>query len=248
MSRVRLGETPSLKKLEEGENYSYSTVGEEAESYRIESFGRIFSITRHALQNDDLGAFSSMGDWGAAAARLESRLFWDILTDKDQKTSKGNLLFSGVNKATAEGQKLTVANISAARLKMARQTGIDKRDGECLDIHPEYLIVPPELQTQAEQLLSRDVLPNKDADINPFKGAFSLIVSPWIKDAKTWILAAGRGQGIPLIEMAYLEGRKAPHVEWKTSFENDSIAVKARMDIGAKAIDHRGFYKGGYSV
>ena len=186
-----------------------------------------------------------MGDWGSAASRLESKLFWSIFNE-NQKTAKGDALFTKANRLKSS-QPLSIKALSDARLAMARQQGIDKREGEYLDIQAEYLIVPPEMQTEAEQFLSREVIPQKPDEVNPFKGAFKLIVSTWLTDTKSWILAASRDQGIDLIEMAYLEGRRAPFVEWQTNFENDSIAVKARMDVGAKAIDNKGFFQGGWS-
>ncbi|MBI2603242.1 MAG: Mu-like prophage major head subunit gpT family protein [Deltaproteobacteria bacterium] len=245
IKRVRLGESPSLKEVREGENFSYSTKTEEEESYKITTFGRIFSITRQTIVNDDLGAFDDMGDWGSSAAKLESKLFWSIFNE-NQKTAKGIQLFNQKNKFD-KSQTLSIRALSDARLFMARQRGVDEKESECLDIQAEYLIVPPELQTEAEQFLSREVVPQKPNEVNPFKGAFKLIVSTWLSDTKAWYLSASREQGLDLIEMAYLEGRREPFVEWKTNFENDSIAVKARMDVGAKAIDYRGFFQGAWT-
>jgi hypothetical protein len=146
-----------------------------------------------------------------------------------------------------QSQDLTVDAISKARIAMSKQQGLDKRDGEFLDIVPEFLIVPIELQTQAEQFLSREVVPQDPAQVNPFKWAFKVIPTTWIKDPKAWFLTAGINQGIDMIEMAYLDGVRQPYVEWKTDFDTDSMKVKVRYDVGCKAIDYRGMYQGGFS-
>ena len=48
---------------------------------------------------------------------------------------------------------------------------------------------------------------------------------------------------IDTIEYAYLDGQDGVFTETRMGFEVDGMEVKARHDFGAKAIDHRGFYK-----
>jgi hypothetical protein len=245
MRLVRLGEMPNMELLEEGAPVSLGSIGEAASSYQIATYGKALGISRQMVINDDLGAFDQLGHWGGAIARLESKLFWDIL-NQNQKVSDGLALFSKEHKNIGlKPMDLNIESLSQARISMARQEGIDKREGEYLDIQPEFLIVPPELQTQGEQLVSRDFEPTSPDGVNPFKGVLKVITTSWLKDPKAWYLASGLGQGVDLVEMAYLDGVRAPHVEWKTDFDTDTLKVKARFDVGCKAIDHRGFYRGG---
>ncbi len=57
-----------------------------------------------------------------------------------------------------------------------------------------------------------------------------------------WYLSADLGQ-IDLIEMAYLQGQEGLYMEQKIDFDTDGIRLKVRMDVEAKAIDWRGFYR-----
>lgn len=243
---VRIGEMPSLSALPEGAEYSYGTLGESSEQYSISTYGRALGITRQMVINDDLGALDTLGNWGAAISRLESSLFWDVF-NSNPTLSDGKKLFSKDRNRTEQSQDLSIDAFSKARITMARQQGLDKREGDYLDLTPEFLIVPIELQTQAEQILSRETIPQDQSQVNPFKGAFQVVSTTWIKDPKAWFLSAGIGQGVDLIEMAYLDGVRAPYVEWKTDFDTDSMRVKVRFDLGCKAIDYRGFYQGGFS-
>ncbi len=45
------------------------------------------------------------------------------------------------------------------------------------------------------------------------------------------------------MEYAYLEGEEGVYLETQQGFEVDGVATKARLDIGAGALDWRGVYK-----
>ncbi|MEO5376018.1 MAG: peptidase U37, partial [Alphaproteobacteria bacterium] len=70
--RVQLGEAPSLVEVKENGEITRGSIGEGEEIYRLKSYGRIFGVTRQAIINDDLGAFTRVPQmFGNAAARLE---------------------------------------------------------------------------------------------------------------------------------------------------------------------------------
>ena len=244
---ARIGEIPTLEYLPEGGEYKYSTISEEGHEWKIHTYGRAFGLSRQAIINDNLDAFEKLSAWGYAAARLESKLFWSIFNDNQKIVAKGSKekpLFSSDHGNIAKTKsKISVKSLSEARVSMMRQKGLDARDGDILDIHAEYLIVPPELQTLAEQYMTGGEFPDKPEDKNTFRGAYKIIVSSWLKDPNAWYLAASKSQGIDLIEMAYLDGVREPYVAWDTEFEKDVFRVKARLDVGCRAIDYRGFCK-----
>ncbi|MBF0152092.1 MAG: peptidase U37 [Magnetococcales bacterium] len=69
MTRVQLGEAPALDKVNEGGEYKRGPMGEGKESYRVETYGKIISISRQVLVNDDLNAFTRIPQlFGVAAA------------------------------------------------------------------------------------------------------------------------------------------------------------------------------------
>ena len=62
-----------LERVNEHGEFKSGTMAEAAESYRLETFGRIFGITRQALVNDDVGAFTDLPRrLGQAAAAFEA--------------------------------------------------------------------------------------------------------------------------------------------------------------------------------
>jgi HK97 family phage prohead protease len=240
ITRVRLGETPNFLPLPEGAEITYGSTGEAQEQFKIGSYGRGFSITRQAIINDSLDAFSDIKKWSYAAARLESKLFWDeftsgVLVDKLP-------IFDPKHKNVAKtGAKLSVESLSEARIAMARHQGLDAREGDFLDITPKFLIVPIELATQAQQLMSHAYVPNMQDKINVFAGAYTIITDARLKDPNAWYLAASPDY-IDIAEMIYLEGHVGPRVESKIDFETSALRIKATMDVGCKILDYRGLY------
>ena len=68
-------------------------MAEGEETYRIDTFGRIFGITRQALVNDDVGAFTDLSRrLGQAAAAFEAQFLVDLLV---QGSGLGPLMKDG---------------------------------------------------------------------------------------------------------------------------------------------------------
>ena len=239
---VRMGEKADLLPLPELSEYKGSTYSETTDQWAIETFGRKIGISRQMVINDDLGAFDSIGNWAGSISRLESKLFWSIFNDPNYKLNKVSLFDAKNHKNLLDGT-LSIDTLSQARIAMAKQQGLDTREGDYLGLQAKYLIVPVEMQTKAEQFISREVVPQKPDEVNPFKGSFKVIATTWLKNPNEWYLAASPDQGIDLIEAGYLNGVRAPFVDYKTDFETDGMQVKVRYDVGFKAIDHRGLLK-----
>ena len=71
-----------------------------------------------------------------------------------------------------------------------------------------------------------------------------MIVEPRLDadSKKSWYMAADPSQ-IDTIEIAYLQGQTGVYTETEQGFDIDGIKIKARLDVGVKAIDHRGLFK-----
>ena len=238
-SAIALGNLAQLAKVAEGGEYTYGTIREGRESYRLETFGKIFAITRQALVNDDLGAFTSIpARLGAAARAFEAAQLAAILMANPVMadgqavfhTSHGNLKTAG---ASLED------DLAAARLAMRKQTGLS---GDLIDVTPRFVVVPPDLETAMEKALTA-VQASKTADANPFAN-LTLIVDPRLTPGTRWYVAADPAL-IDGLEYAYLEGAPGPQVETKTGFEVDGVQMKVRLDFGCGWIDHRGWFRVG---
>jgi len=248
ITRVQLGGAPSLKRVVEGGEYEQGTIGEGAEKYAVQKFGRIVALTWETVVNDDLDALSRIPfAFGASAADLESDLVYAILTG-NPKMADGKALFHaehgnlGTPAALADALDPTKPNpLSDMRKKMTLQKGLD---GRYITVRPKFLIVPPGLEEVALKVTNASIIAGKGADLNVTGVTLTPIVEPRLHDGSeiAWYGAAEPGV-IDTIEYAYLEGHEGVFTETKHGFEVDGVQVKCRHIFGAKAIDPRGLYK-----
>lgn len=244
---VQLSGAPELLRTNEHGEFKYGTMKDGAETYGIVTHGRIVSLSRQALVNDDLRAFDRMvTGFGASARRLENRLVYAQLTG-NPTMSDGEQLFSEVHKniATGAASALQFSALSAGRTAMRLQRGLQ---GEELNLAPSFLIVPAALEQTAYQLTSSNYTPAKQSDVNEFRAGGRTSVEPIVEpildsvSATAWHLAAANSQ-VDTVEYTFLDGAEGPVIESEIGFEIDGVSYKCRHDFAAKAVDHRGLYR-----
>lgn len=240
ISRVQLGDAPALEKVLENGEYKSGTVGEAAEKYNVDTFGKIIGVTRKTLVNDDMDAFSRLPEmFGRSARDLESDLIYNIIK-ANPLMADGYALFSAQHGNLGTADAITVASISEARAKMRLQKGLNQK---LLNLVPKILLVPATIETVAEQFLG-NITPAEGAKVNPFSGKFQQITEARL-DAHSltaWYLLASINQ-IDIFEIANLTGQTGPTLTTKEGFKTDGVEFKVSYDVGAKAIDWRGIVK-----
>lgn len=248
VSRAQIGGAPDLKRVLEGAEYEYGSIGDGAEKYAVQKYGRIVHITWETIINDDLDALTRIPQaFGASAAELESDIVYAILSG-NPNMADGTALFhanhGNLGTAAALGNALNpaVANpIAEMRKLMTLQKGIE---GRYITVRPRYLVVPPSLEEVALKITSANFVASKGVDQNVFGPSLVPISEPRLEDssATAWFGAA-EPTTIDTIEYAYLEGHEGVFTETRNGFEVDGLAVKCRHVFGAKAIDWRGLFK-----
>jgi phage head maturation protease len=243
VNKIMLGEAPLLEKLNEHGEIKAGTMAEAREAYKIETWAKKIGITRQVLVNDDLGAFSDLARrMGQGAAETEARILVTLLeanSGNGPTLSDTKALFhvDHGNKA-GTGAVISDATLSAARLALRTQKGID---GRIIRVTPKNLLVPPALETLAEKWLAT-IAPATAADVNPFSGAMSLVVEPRLSSATRWYVTADPGE-IDGLEFAYLSGNEGPQVESRSGWDVDGVEIRVILDFGAGFIDHRGWFQ-----
>ncbi|HEY4367360.1 MAG TPA: prohead protease/major capsid protein fusion protein [Steroidobacteraceae bacterium] len=242
--RVKIGEAPRLERVNEHGEFKRGTIAEAQETYRLETFGKVFGITRQALVNDDLGAFDDLPRrMGIEARELESQTVVDLLVSNSgagPTMSDGVALFHATHGNLAvSGGAIAVATIGAARAAMRLQKGLS---GRVVNFVPRYLLVPAALETVGEQLLT-SIEATKSSDTNPFAGKLELIVDPRLDAASAtrWFLIADSDRYDGL-EFAHLDSDNGPVTDTRIGFDVDGVEVKVRLDFGAGFVEHRSWY------
>lgn len=244
---VQLSGAPELLRTNEHGEFKYGTMKDGAETYGIVTHGRIVSLSRQAMVNDDLRAFDRMvTGFGASARRLENRLVYSQLTG-NPTMGDGAQLFSEEHKnvATGAGSALQFSALSAGRTAMRLQRGLQSEE---LNLAPSYLILPAALEQTGYQLTSSNYTPAKQSDVNEFRAGGRTSVEPIVEpildavSASAWYLAAANSQ-VDTVEYTFLDGAEGPVIESEVGFEIDGVSYKCRHDFAAKAVDHRGLYR-----
>jgi hypothetical protein len=245
---VQLSSAPNLLQTNEHGEFQYGALSDSGISYSVATYGRIVSITRQALVNDDLRGFERLiQSFVASARRLESRLVYAQLMG-DGLMPSGHPLYAAphANLATGVGSQLSFDSLSAGRTAMRLQKG---GQGELLDIAPKFLIVPAELEQTAYQLTSAAYTPATADAVNEFRAGGKTSITPVIEpllseaSASAWFLAANHSL-VDTVEYCYLSGTSGPVIETQKDFSTDGVSMRCALYFGAKAIDHRGLYKG----
>ena len=245
ISRASISEFSPLLEVKENGEYKYGTFNAAAESMQIATYGRLFSISRQAIINDDLRAFADTPrKMGKASRRLVGDLVYAILI-ANPIMSDGVALFHATHKNLASpASALSLISIGSLRTAMALQTDPTAPDPRALGIRPRYLVVPVGMEDTARTLLDSQYNPeatNKLQAPNPARNWNLVVVSDPRLDANsgTAFYLIADPSIYDTIEVAYLDGNKTPYLEQKQGWSVDGVEYKVRMDVGAKAIDWR---------
>lgn len=242
-ARVALSEAGNLELVPEGGQFQQDFLGEASARTKVATYGKLFSLTRQAIINDDLGLFSKIATkYGSAAKRLVNKMVYAQLTG-NVKMQDGVALFDNKHGNVAgTGEALSVKAIAKAITAMRRQKGIT---GEAtLNITPKYLVVPPELEMIAYQIVNSTAAVDgvNSGVVNPYKGRFVVVADAELTDPDAWYLVADASQH-DTIEVTYLNGVETPRLETRQGFDVDGIEYKVAFDCGVSALDFRGVFK-----
>lgn len=241
---LHLGEHPKLLPVSESGEIKAVTRGEAKESWALETYGSIFSLSRKALINDDLNAFADFATAaGQAAAATVADLIVSTLT---QSGGAGPVMGDGTRLFHANhgnldpvAAEIGVGSVSDGRKAMLLQTG---QDGETLiNVRPDTLVVAPSNLTRAEQFVSQ-VAPVYWGDTNPFGQKLSVVCEPRLEAVAPWdwYLADSR---LPALVLGGLAGNEGPQIASRDGFEVLGREFRVTLDVGCGPNDWRGWHK-----
>ena len=136
------------------------------------------------------------------------------------------------------GAVLSLTTLSTARTAMRRQK--DSK-GTILNIEPRILLVPPELETLAQQVVAQ-ITAAKTSDVNPFADQLQVVTEAGLTSATDWYLAADPSMVDGLV-MAYLTGQDAPRIDAKEGWGTLGMEFRLIWSIGAAFHGYQGWYR-----
>lgn len=235
-THVSLSGFSALEKVNEHGEFKRGTIHDGGESVQLATYGKVFSITRQALVNDNIGAFADLPRrLGLAASQFEAEQLAALVVANPVMSDGKTVFHSGHGNLAASGAAPDETTLSAARLALRTQ-----RDeaNQLIGLAPKFLIVGPELETGAEKLMAAITAATTD-DVQPVR--LSIIVEPRIT-GKAWHVSADPVVADGLV-YAHLAGEPGPQLETRQGFDVDGMEFKVRLDFGAAFIDWRSWFK-----
>ena len=243
--RPNLSAFSDLETVVEGGTYQHGTLSDKKEFIQALKKGRLFAITREALINDDLGAFTRIPRaMGRAANRAVGDAVYAILTNPPTMNEDAESLFrtsntgtSGVISATTWGEMVKL---------FALQT--DPSGNAVLNLRPVKLICPKAIDPVARILASAEFDPigrtgatGGSRNPNIYRGTFEVVSDARLDadSAANWYASADPNM-VDTIEVAFLGGRQEPYLESRNGWSVDGIEYKVRHEFGVSALDFRG--------
>ena len=252
--RYRLTDVGDLEPVAPDGELKHGGLREDKATNQLGTYGKIFSLTREMIYNDDLGAFLKVPEgMGARAARKIDQLFFTRLLANPTQ-GDGKALFHTDHKNLKVG---TTTALSGDSLALAIQMFLDQTDadGQPINVSPKFLLVPTSLKMTARELLNSVTLfatGSTDKKRIPTYNALAdeeleVVASPYLSNsnytgasAKAWYLFAEPAV-VDTFEIGYLKGRTVPMVEQgETDFDRLGIKFRVYFDLGVREQDYRG--------
>ena len=210
---------------------------DETRTIRAKLTGRLSSVTMVDIVNDDLGALTQVPSrLGRGAAIKMNRDFWN-------EFALNNATFYQ-RESPAGGNALSIASLRTAVTSYRKLTD---PDGNPLGMTPSMLLVPPELEITADELMGSTVLITGESvtrgNVNVFAGRFQVVSSSYLTSATTWWLVTNPAD-LPCMEVAFLNGQRVPTVQQADAdFNQLGIQVRGFFSYGVAKAESRAAYR-----
>lgn len=238
--KTGLGSFGLLAKVPEAGEYQSTTIDELSAQMQLEKFGKVFGITWEMMINDDVGAMVGIPlKMGQAARRSVETEAYTLLND-NVLVQDGTALFT-VAHANGASDVLAGPALQAGIAAIKKQK---TASGENAGLVPAYLVVPPDLEFTARDLVKQTTT---GGEANILSGIVEVIVSPFLTSATAWFLVANPTFN-DTAEIAYLRGQTQPQLFSEMAWRTDGTEYKVRHVYDAAILDYRGFYRGGVAI
>ncbi len=256
ISRYRLLGTGGFEKVAPDGELKHGKLSDQKYSNKADTYGQILALTRQDIINDDLNAFMDIPrQMGRSGGESIDDLFFTLLLRNASffSSANGNLLNGPDTKFGPES--LTIAKTTFRKQKAG--PGNKAKDQKPINIRPEFLVVPVELETDAELLMGSAQLmidaqgtPTKIPVDNPHRNKYRVISSPHLSDSyyqgasgSAWYLFANPNV-LPAFEIVFLNGRRTPVIERVEMPPNVlGMGFRSYIDFGVNSQDPRAAVK-----
>lgn len=245
VTSYRMFDDMVYEKLAPTGEIKHGKLSEESYTRQVDTYAKMFALTRRDIINDDLGAFDDLRNrLGRGAAIKFNDAFWtEFMSDASTfwTAARTNYITGATTNLGTDGVGLGLA------VKAFRQMTSPSGDGtKRVGGNPEILLVPPELEQIATALYTAGNSANvKVSDVNTFAGKYRPVVSAWLSDTnvtgnstKAFYLLRNPSM-MPAIVVSFLNGAQAPTVESaEADFNTLGIQFRGYHDFGCDQAEY----------
>lgn len=219
----------------------HGKVSDETITRSADTYAKMFALTRKSIINDDLGAFDDLRNRiGRGAAKKFNNVFWTAFINNSSffTTALTNYVEGATTNLGTDGVGLGLG-VKAFRKMTSPSADGTKRIGN--DLTPAILLVPPELEANAENLYKNMNLGSvKVGDANIYANKYRPVVQNRLSQSTftgysttAWYLFADPRNAAPMWA-AFLNGNETPTVESaEADFNTLGIQLRGYHDFGA---------------
>jgi phage major head subunit gpT-like protein len=233
---VRLNGGFEFEEVAPGGELKSADASDETRTIQAKTYGRLSSIRREDIINDDLGALTVVPTrLGRGAALKLNSVFWT-------EFQNNNATFYAKESAAA-GNALALSSLKTAVTSYRK---LKDPDGNPLGIAPALLLVPPELEVAAAELMGSALIHGTSGaapSTNVLAGRYQVVSSSYLTSASTWWLCANPGD-LAGMEVAFLNGNRLPTIEQAdVDFSQLGIQVRGYFDFGVAKAEKNACYR-----
>ena len=243
---VSLSGTGVPQLVAEGGEVKFTTINDEGEVKAVPAdFAQIFRMSNQLLTNDGaaLSLFEQIASaMGKGAVELKrNTLIAPLVANAGAGQTMRDaqpLFHSSHGNLAGTGAVLSVTTLSAARVAMRRQKD---SNGTILNIEPRFIVVPPEQETLAQQVVAT-ITAASPANVNPFSGRLEVVAEPGLTNTTAWYVVGDPAQVDGRV-MAYLSGQQGPRVDSQAGWGTLGMEFRLVWSIGAAFHAFQGWYR-----
>jgi phage major head subunit gpT-like protein len=234
---LRLNGDMKFRKIGNAGELKVAQASDTRRSVAADTYGISTQLTRQDMINDDLNALSQIPQrMGRGAALAMNEAIWS-----EFQSSNSSYYQSAT---AAAGNALSLASLKTATTAFRK---LNDPDGNPLGIAPRVLLVPPELEITAAELMTSALLisgnTTKEPNANVLQGRYRVVVSNYLTSASTWWLAAD-SVDLPALDVVFLNGQQAPTIQQVApDYQLLGVAITGFFDFGVTKSESLSCYR-----
>ncbi len=234
---LRLNGSFKFQRIGNAGELKVAQASDSKRSLAADTYGITTQLTRQDIINDDLNALSMVPQrMGRGAGLALNEAIWAEFESANstyyQKAS------------AAAGNALSLSSLKTAATAWRRLTD---PDGNPLGIPPRVLLVPPELELTAAELMTSALLISGNTtaapNANVLQGRYRVVTSAYLTSSTTWWLMAD-AMDLPALDVVFLNGQQVPTIEQvQPDYQLLGVGLRGFMDFGVTKAESLAAYR-----